>query len=41
MKSLIFIAAFLTVTVSNAQNNIENVLSDIVKNNKSIISNQQ
>jgi outer membrane protein TolC len=41
MKYLIIIAALASVTVSNAQNEIENVLIDITKNNKSIIANQQ
>jgi len=41
MKNLIIIAALLSVTVSNAQEKIDNILTDIVKNNKSIIANQQ
>lgn len=41
MKNLIIIAALISVTVSNAQNKIESVLSEIAKNNKSIIANKQ
>mgnify|MGYP006133297933 CR=1 FL=1 len=43
MKKNIYITCFLILTTVSlkAQNNIENILSDIVKNNKSIISNQQ
>ena len=38
MKNLIIIAALLSVTVSNAQEKIDNILTDILKNNKSIIA---
>jgi len=41
MKNLIIIAALLSVTVSNAQKKIDNILTDILKNNKSIIANHQ
>ncbi|MBL4669145.1 MAG: TolC family protein [Flavobacteriales bacterium] len=41
MKNLIIIAALLSVTVSNAQEKIDNILTDILKNNKSIIANHQ
>ena len=41
MKYIFFIVAFILITDYNAQNKIETVLSNIAKNNKSIIANQQ
>ncbi|MFB0924314.1 MAG: hypothetical protein QMB65_03365, partial [Vicingaceae bacterium] len=43
MKNILYISFFLLLTTASikAQNTLENVLSDIAKNNKSIIANQQ
>ena len=41
MKHLTIIMALLAISVANAQNDIESVLSEIAKNNKSLIANQQ
>ncbi len=41
MRYIVIITAFFVMTTTNAQNGIEKVLTDIAKNNKSIIANQQ